>query len=71
MRTRSFSSASTASRKAASAAASVVAVAGGGVVAGEIAGECAVAELGDLDEGLGLAAELDLGVVGDVERGRC
>ncbi len=40
---------------------------GGGVVAGEVGGERAVAELGDVEEGFGLAAELDLGGVGDVE----
>ena len=41
----------------------------GGVVSGEEAGERAVAEGSDLDEGFGLAAELDLCGVGDVEAG--
>jgi hypothetical protein len=42
---------------------------GGGVVAGEVGGERAVAELGYMHEGFGLAAELDLFVVGDVDAG--
>ncbi len=40
---------------------------GGGVVSGDEAGECAVAEGSDVREGFGLAAELDLCGVGDVD----
>ena len=42
---------------------------GGGVVAGKEGGERGVGELGDVEEGLGLAAELDLGMIRNIEAG--
>ena len=40
-----------------------------GIVAGQEAGESAVAIVGDLEEGPGLAGELDLLVINEVEAG--